>query len=154
MHSQKCLSWLSKMSFPPLQDYGTAADVFSYGVVLWELITLEQPWFNDQERPGLCSRIMPLVHGGEPAFCHSAGPSGAAPPAAHCPGHGALPARPPRGMFGDPASAQRLFVSTIIWRCVRSPAACCALHLCTVCRVSGMQITFYGNGAGWGQRPS
>lgn len=51
-----------------LQDYGTAADVFSYGVVLWELTTLEQPWFNDHERPGLCSRIMPEVHGGNQLF--------------------------------------------------------------------------------------
>ena len=46
-----------------LQEYGTAADVFSFGVVLWELLTLEQPWFNDHERPGLCSRVMPEVHG-------------------------------------------------------------------------------------------
>ena len=51
-----------------LQDYGTAADVFSYGVVLWELTTVEQPWFNDHERPGLCSRIMPEVHGGNQLF--------------------------------------------------------------------------------------
>ena len=53
---------------PFLQDYGTAADVFSYGVVLWDLLTLEQPWFNDHERPGLCSRIMPEVHGGNQLF--------------------------------------------------------------------------------------
>ena len=51
-----------------LQNYGTAADVFSYGVVLWELLTLEQPWFNDHERPGLCSRVMPEVHGGNQLF--------------------------------------------------------------------------------------
>lgn len=42
--------------------------MFSYGVVLWELLTLEQPWFNDHERPGLCSRIMPEVHGGNQLF--------------------------------------------------------------------------------------
>lgn len=51
-----------------MQEYGTAADVFSFGVVLWELVTLEQPWYNDHERPGLCSRIMPEVHGGNQLF--------------------------------------------------------------------------------------
>lgn len=45
------------------QEYGYPADVFSFGVVLWELLTLEQPWYNDHERPGLCSKIMPEVHG-------------------------------------------------------------------------------------------
>lgn len=26
------------------QPYGKAADVFSFGVVLWEVITLKEPW--------------------------------------------------------------------------------------------------------------
>jgi serine/threonine protein kinase len=32
------------------QAYGKAADVFSFGVVLWELLTLERPW-HDEEAP-------------------------------------------------------------------------------------------------------
>lgn len=30
-----------------MQAYGMAADVFSFGVVLWELVTLERPWRDD-----------------------------------------------------------------------------------------------------------
>lgn len=33
------------------QAYGKAADVFSFGVVLWELVTLNIPWHEDDKKP-------------------------------------------------------------------------------------------------------
>ena len=32
-----------------MQAYGKAADVFSFGVVLWELVTLGVPWHDEGE---------------------------------------------------------------------------------------------------------
>lgn len=32
------------------QAYGKAADVFSFGVVLWELVTLAVPWHDDDKK--------------------------------------------------------------------------------------------------------
>ena len=29
------------------RPYGARADVFSFGVVLWELVTLRKPWVDD-----------------------------------------------------------------------------------------------------------
>lgn len=37
--------------WPAAQAYGKAADVFSFGVVLWELVTLNIPWHEDDKKP-------------------------------------------------------------------------------------------------------
>lgn len=44
--------------------YGTAADVFSFGVVVWEMLTLRQPWRDETEGRAALYVIMSEVIGG------------------------------------------------------------------------------------------
>ena len=66
------------------------------------------------QRPREARAVLAHHAGGarrKPAVCHPAGPSGRAPPTAHCPGCGAVPARPAQGIHKAFASAHRLFAT-------------------------------------------
>eukprot|EP00035_Acanthoeca_spectabilis_P006245 m.122361 g.122361 ORF g.122361 m.122361 type:complete len:1121 (+) comp13417_c0_seq1:122-3484(+) len=66
--AQGTLLWMAPEVYRGDHNYGPAVDVYSFGIILWELITRSTPWIEDLGDDGsyivLCARLMNALQSG------------------------------------------------------------------------------------------